>query len=83
MVARGSIGVAAWIAEIAFVVLLALGVWFGELRRVGAAVFLALGLLIWLGLPHLRNGANFVTPALAVLDIALVFAVLKGDVRIG
>jgi hypothetical protein len=79
----GSIGVAAWIAKLAFVVLLSLGVWFGELRRVGTMVFLALGLSIYLGLPYFQNGDNFVTPALAILDIALVFAVFKGDVRIG
>jgi hypothetical protein len=62
----GSIGVAAWVAKIAFVVLLALGVWSGDLRRRRAAVFLALGVSIWLGLPYLPNGVNLVTPALAI-----------------
>jgi hypothetical protein len=79
----GSIAVAAWIAKGAFLVLLAVGVWSGDLRRTGTAVFLALGLSIWLALPYVPNGVNFVTPALAILDIGLVFAVFKKDVRIG
>jgi hypothetical protein len=79
----GSIGVAAWIAKVAFVTLLAVGAWSGELRRAGVSVFLALGLLTYIGLPYIPNGDNFVTPVLAIIDIALVFAVFKKDVRIG
>ena len=46
-------------------------------------VFVLLGLVAWIGLPRMvPNGALFVTSALALLDIALVFAVFKGDVRI-
>jgi hypothetical protein len=62
----GSISVAAWIARIAFVVLLVTGIWSGQMTRVRAAVFLVLGLLVWLGLSYLQNGANFVTTALTV-----------------
>jgi hypothetical protein len=78
----GSIAVAAWIAKIAFVVLLAVGAWSGRLRRLTAAIFLALGFAVWLGLPRLPNGVNFVAPALAILDIALVFAVFRRNIRL-
>ena len=44
-------------------------------------VFVVLGLIVWVALPR-PFGANCVTPALAVLDIALVFTVFKGDVRV-
>ena len=78
----GSAGIAAWIARLAFVGLLLVGWTRGELRAKSAAVFLALGVAAWIGLPYLPRGADFVTPALAVIDIALVFVVYKGDVRI-
>jgi hypothetical protein len=45
-------------------------------------VFVLLGLSVWIGLPRLPNGGDFVTSALAVLDIALVLIVFKEDVRI-
>ena len=77
----GSITVAAWIARVGFLTLLAVGIWSGDLRRRGASIFIVLGLVVWLGLPELPNGANFVTSGLAILDIALVFAVFKRDVR--
>jgi hypothetical protein len=77
----GSITVVAWIAKLAFLGLFVWGVWSGELRRALAAVFLVLGLAIWLGLPELPNGSSFVTTALAILDIAMVFVVFKRDVR--
>jgi len=46
-------------------------------------VFAVLAVLAWVGLPRVPNGANFVTVALALIDIALAFAIFKGDVRIG
>jgi hypothetical protein len=79
----GSLGAAAWIAKLAFVALLARGWLSGELRRSALIVFVALGIAAWIGLPHLGGGENYVTTALAAVDIALVFAVFKGDVRIG
>jgi len=45
------------------------------------AIFVVLAAIALFGLPHLQ--ANLVTSALAVIDIALVFIVFKGDVRIG
>ena len=79
----GSIGVAAWIAKLAFLALLAWGWISRDLGRGGGTVFLVLGAAAWLGLPRISNGENFVTPALALIDIALVFAIFKGDLRIG
>jgi hypothetical protein len=34
------------------------------------------------GLPHVSFGAGLSTPLIAVLDIALVFLVFKGDIRL-
>jgi hypothetical protein len=75
-------GIAALIAKLAFVGLLIAGIVSGELRRKGMAIFVALGVFVWFGLPYLPRGADFVTPALAVIDVALVFVVYKGDLRI-
>lgn len=79
----GSAGIAAWIALIAFPSLLVLG-WIREdIQPKTAIVFLILGLVVYVGLPRLApNGGGYVTPALALLDVALVFVVFKGDVRI-
>jgi hypothetical protein len=79
----GSISVAAWLAEVAFVALLVVGVWSGELRRTAAGVFVAIGLAARFLLPRFEDGVWFVTPSLAVLDIALVLAIFKRDIRIG
>jgi hypothetical protein len=76
----GSIAVAAWIAKIAFVILLAVAMWSGRLPRLSAAIFLALGFIVWLGLPRLPNGASLVAPTLALLDLALIFALFGRDV---
>ena len=78
----GSIGIAAWIAKLAYVGLLIIGWTSGELRLKGTAVLLALGVAAWIGLPYLARGSDFVTSAMALIDIALVFVVYKGDVRL-
>ena len=74
--------VGAWIARVAFVGLLLFGWTSGELRLRGAVAFAVLGAAVWVGMPFLPGGGALVTPALAIIDIALVFAVFKGDVRI-
>jgi hypothetical protein len=79
----GSIGAAAWIARIAFVALLGWGAWSGQLRRPALLAFAASGVLLWIALARTAGTALLVTPALAIVDIALVFAVFKGDLRIG
>jgi hypothetical protein len=74
---------AAWIAEAAFVVLLALGAVSGELSRARLVLFVVLWLVGYFGLPLLFPlGGLFVASYVAILDIALVFIILKGDVRI-
>jgi hypothetical protein len=79
----GSVGIGAWIARLAFPTLLLFGWARGELGPRSLTVFVLLGLSVWIGLPRLLpNGGDFVTSALAVLDIALVLIVFKGDVRI-
>jgi hypothetical protein len=78
----GSAVLAGWIARLAFWCLVLWGALSGELRGRLAAAFLILWLAGMFGLPHLPNGAGLVTSFVAVLDIALVFIVLKGDVRL-
>ena len=79
----GSITVGAWIAALAFPTLLILGWQRGRLGRVGTTTLIALALIAWITLPRLMPGGSYlVTSALAALDIALVFIVFRGDVRI-
>jgi hypothetical protein len=76
-----SVGVAAWIAQLAFWAILLLGVAFGELGRRSLSVFLVLWALGFFGLPRLSSEAGpFVLSYVALLDIALAFTVFKGDV---
>ena len=80
----GSAGIASWIAVVAFPTLIVIGWARGELSPKSAVGWACVGLLVWLGLPRvLTSGSYFVTSALAVLDIALVLVVFRGDVRIG
>ena len=72
--------VAGWIAQVAFWTLLIVGAISGELQKRSLAVFAALWLFGRFGLPYLPNGASFFTPWVAVLDLVLVFVVLKADV---
>ena len=75
--------VAAWIAQFAFWVILALGVFYGELSRRSIATFVALWAAGYFGLPRLSAyGGVFVPPYIAVLDIALVWVVFKADIRL-
>ena len=78
----GSIGVAAGLAKAIFVVLVVLGFSYGELGRRTVVVFTIAGLVAWIVLPRFTLGAVIATPVLAVIDIALVFAVFKGDVKL-
>ena len=79
----GAPAVAAWIAQFAFWVLLALGVFYGELSRRSIVTFVVLWAAGYFGLPRLwAYGGLAVPPYTAVLDIALVWIVFKGDVRL-
>jgi hypothetical protein len=78
----GSITVAAFAARAVFVGLLAYAYVTGGLKRSTIAVFILLGFGVYVALSRIPDGAGFVTSALAVIDIALVFAIFRGDVRI-
>jgi len=75
----GSIAVAGWIALVGFWGLLAYGWAFDELHVRGIAIFIALWCLARFGLPLFGGDAFFIT-YVAILDIALVFIIFKGDV---
>ena len=79
----GAIGVAAAIALLALPTLLVWGWLSGELGLKAITVFAFLSVAVLIGLPRVPHGDNFVTSALAVIDIVLVLAVFKRDVRIG
>jgi hypothetical protein len=79
----GAQGIAAWIAQIAFWVLLVLGISSGELRKKSAAIVVGLWLAGSLGLPGIAWWTSpLVMPFVAILDIVLVFIVFKGDVKL-
>jgi hypothetical protein len=70
------------IAQVAFWAMLGIGAAFGEIGWRGVCGFV----LLWaggvFGLPHLSSTAGMVVNSyVAVLDLALVFVVFKGDVR--
>jgi hypothetical protein len=79
----GSASVAAWIAHLAFWILLIWGCVFGELRAKGLAIFV----LLWFGgsygLPLLHPyGATLFSSYVAVLDVILVLMIFKGDIPV-
>jgi hypothetical protein len=78
----GSAAIAGWIAHIAFWVLLPYGWLSGELGPRAVAGFLLVWLAGLFGLPHLPYVGSLSMPFVAVLDIALVFMIFKGDVRL-
>jgi hypothetical protein len=76
-----SSGIAALIAHVFFWLLLAYGWFWEDLGPVGVTVLLALWAAGFLGLSYLSYGAVF-SSYVAVLDVALVFLVFKGDIRL-
>ena len=79
-----SAGAAALVAHVTFWALLAYGFIAGELGRAGVILFVVLWMVGWLGLPRVPyEPAHAMFPSyVAVLDIALVFLIAKGDVRL-
>ena len=77
-----SAGIAALIAHVGFWVLLAYGWFWDEIGPRGIAVFL----LLWVGGRYLvrmvPEGPAMFPSFVALLDIALVFIIFKGDVRL-
>jgi len=78
----GSTAVAALIAHLAFWFLLPYGWFWQEVTGRGIVLFLALWAAGLCGLPLLPYGAALFSSYVAVLDIALVFLIFRGDVRI-
>ena len=79
----GTPALGAWIAQFAFWVLLILGVFVGELSRRTVVIIVALWALGYFGLARVPTyGGVFVAPYTALLDIALVWLVFKGDPRL-
>jgi len=79
----GSPGVAAFIGFWAFWILLAYGYTVGELSWRHVFVLLMFWICGRIGLDHLPSPApSLVSPFVAILDIALVFVIFQGDVRL-
>ena len=79
----GSAGIAARIAQVAFWALLVYGWVWDEIDVRGIAVFVTLWIAGLYGLPLLTEyGAGLFSSYVAALDIALVFIIFKGDVRL-
>ena len=79
----GSQGIAAFIAFWAFWILLTYGYAVGELSPKQIWVFLLFWFCGRIGLAYLPPPAPALfSPYVAILDIALVFAVFKGDIRL-
>lgn len=75
-------GLAALIAHVSFWVLLPYGWFFEEIGPRGSTVFLLLWLIGYVGLPLVTYGPLLFSSFVALLDIALVFIIFKGDVRL-
>jgi hypothetical protein len=78
----GSPAIAGWIAHVTFWFLLIYGWLWQEIGLRGAGTFLLLWLAGYFGLAYLPYGGVFFSPFVAALDIALVFIIFKGDVRL-
>jgi hypothetical protein len=76
--------IGAFIAVWGFWVLLLIGIVRGEIGISGAAIFVSLWLTGLLGLPHVPYDPlrGMFSSWVAALDIALVFRIFKGDVRL-
>jgi len=77
-----SAAIAARIAHVAFWGLLLYGGVRGELTLKRIAVFLLLWLAGFFGSPHVANGDALFVAFVAMLDVALVLMIFKGDVRV-
>ena len=78
----GSAAAARLIAHSAFWGLMLIGVVSGEIGAKGCAVFVLLWIIGLIGLPYLPLGDSLFPSYVAVLDVALVFVIFKGDVRL-
>ncbi len=65
-----------------FVVLLIVGFRLNEISNRGIAIFVLLWIAGLFSLPLIAPGVPLFPPFVAVLDIALVFVIFKGDLRL-
>jgi hypothetical protein len=79
----GSPAIAAFIAHVTFLILFVYGWFRGEISSGAAAVFLALWIGGLYGLSYLPYGAGMFSSYVAILDIALVLVIFKGDLKLG
>jgi len=77
-----SVAVASFVAHFAFWALIVWGLIARELSAIAALAFAAIWFLLPLGLGYVPYGPAFFPPAVAVIDIVLVFIIFKGDLRI-
>lgn len=71
-----------WIAHAAFWILVVWGWTMEELGTKGAAIFVVLWLAGLIGLPYVPYGGGLFSSWVAVLDVALVLIVVKGDIKL-
>ena len=76
----GSPAVAGWIAQAAFLALILVGV--GELGPKRTWLFVVLWAAGFAARPYVPFGPSLFTPYVAVLDIALVLSIFRGDIRL-
>lgn len=77
-----SVGVASLVAHAAFWLLLISGWLSSELSPRGVAVYVCLWLAGLFLLPYAAYGDALFSPAVAILDIALVLTIFKSDIRL-
>ena len=78
----GSPAIAAWVAHLTFWILIGYGWMSGDLGIRGTAIALVLWVSAYFGQSFVPLGAPLFPPFVAIIDIALVFVVFKGDVRL-
>lgn len=77
-----SAGLAAWIAHLAFWVLLLFGWMWDDLGPRGITAFVLLWVAGFWGLQYFPLGRDMFFSYVAMLDVVLVFLIFKGDVRL-
>ena len=76
----GSAAVAGWIAHVAFLVLILVGA--GELGLKRTSIFLVLWAAGFAARSFGPLGLALFVPYVAILDIALVLSIFRGDIRL-
>jgi hypothetical protein len=72
----------AWIAQVGFAILLVWGCVSGNMSLKAATIFLCLWTIAFVARAHIPYGVPLFSPVVAILDVALVFLIFKGDVRL-